>query len=79
MHSFIYLQKQLFDDSKDKIFGAGESIRGAGRRIRQVLSPKSSPTYEAPDDLYDSPSTSPRPPKYARISLDPEMSSDDEY
>lgn len=68
----------MFDDSKDKIFGAGETIRGAGRRIRQALSPKSSPTYEAPDDLYDSPSSSPKQPKYARLTLDPEIS-DDEY
>ncbi|KAK3699451.1 hypothetical protein QZH41_018597 [Actinostola sp. cb2023] len=68
---------RLFEKGRDKIWGAREKIRGAGRRIQRALSPN---PYDDPD-YYDAPSPSVSPdssPKRPRLSLEPEISSDEE-
>lgn len=53
--------------------GAGESIRGAGRRIKRALSPN--PYLD--DNYYDDPDLE-EPSKKMKLSFEPEISSDEE-
>ena len=65
----------MFGKGKDTIFDAGARIKGAGVRIKRVLSPGRNI-----DPVLDvSPSCSPSSsPKFPRLSLQPEISDDED-
>ncbi|XP_020614527.1 choline-phosphate cytidylyltransferase A-like [Orbicella faveolata] len=66
---------QLFGKGKDTIYDAGARIKGAGVRIKRALSPGRN--MDLSDDV--SPSCSPSSsPKVPRLSLDPEISDDED-
>lgn len=71
----FFPQNQLFGKGKDTIYDAGARIKGAGVRIKRALSPGRNidPSYDV------SPSSSPSSsPKVPRLSLDPEISDDED-
>lgn len=65
----------MFGKGKDTIYDAGARIKGAGVRIKRALSPGRN--MDLADDV--SPSCSPSSsPKVPRLSLDPEISDDED-